>query len=615
MQKQQLLQGNQAIARGLIENGCRIATSYPGTPASEILAAVADWQRQTGAPAHIQWTINEKVAFEIAFTGSISGLRTAVSMKQVGLNVASDALMSAAYMGVIGGFVVIVADDPGPHSSQTEQDSRLFALMAKIPVLDPASPQQARELIAQAYQISEQFEIPVMLRPTTRVCHARQDLTLDAVIPLQQEAAFKKDPARWAATPKFRFQLHQRLEDKLARLAEVSATAPAHINAGVSGDTAVVASGVAAAHAIDILNASGLMARLPFYQVVQPFPLHSAFTTDVLKRYQKVLVLEETMPVIEMQLADRNRVQGKLNATVPRVGELLPETIERLLLDFSGRSAPVISAPAAPARRPTLCAGCPHRASFFAIKKAAPRGIYTSDIGCYTLGLNLGAVDTVLCMGAAISQAAGFYQAYKDAPKPPPIVATIGDSTFFHAGVPPLIDAVNQKVKFVLVILDNSTTAMTGNQPTPATGWGIQGEPLQPVDIPRLVAGCGVDFCRTVDAYDVPALINLLKDALTYCRTEGPAVIIARHPCLLDRRHKPQVATPLAMQIEGCDGCGYCLKHFECPALIPASDDQADLTVMIDTRVCTGCGVCQYVCPQNAIGMALPSSLLSSEAS
>ncbi len=604
MQKQHLLQGNQAMARGLVENGCRMATSYPGTPASEILAAVAQWRSMTQAHIHVQWAINEKVAFEIAYTGSISGLRAAVAMKQVGLNVASDALMSAAYMGVMGGFIVIVADDPGPHSSQTEQDSRMFALMAKIPVLDPGSPQQAREMIAQAYALSEEFEIPVMLRPTTRVCHARQNMLLGDVQDLGRTASFKKDPSRWAATPKFRLQLHQHLEDKLARLAAWKPTAPILLNPEAQADCAVVVSGVAAAHTRDIFAETGLLADIPLYQVRQPFPLHQDFITDLMTRYRRILVLEETMPVIEMQLADRVRVQGKLNHSVPRVGELLPETIEKLVLEFNGRPGKVVPPPASPARRPTLCAGCPHRASFFAIKKAAPRGIYTSDIGCYTLGLNLGAVDTVLCMGAAISQAAGFYQAHKDAPKPPDIIATIGDSTFFHAGLPPLIDAVNQKVRFVLMILDNATTAMTGNQPTPATGVGAMGEALQTVDIARVVSGCGIDFCRIADPYDTPSLISLLKEALKYCRENGPAVIIARRPCLLDRRQTTITRRPPpVIQEEDCDGCGYCLKHFECPALMPRPE--AD-TVMIDAHLCTGCGVCRFVCPLNAIGAEVP---------
>ena len=597
--EKELMMGNEAIARALIESGCRMATAYPGTPSSEILAAVALYQKRHHLNMHTQWAVNEKVAFEIAYAGSMAGLRTAVSMKQVGLNVASDPLMSAAYMGTAGGFVVISADDPGPHSSQTEQDSRMMAMMAKIPVLDPDSPRQCHQMVPLAYRLSETFNTPVMLRPTTRVCHSRQDVLPGRIEPTTGSADFKKDPARWAATPKFRYQLHLALEEKLARIAAFCDTAPIRHNPGASARRAVVASGVAAACTADALRDLGLWDRLPFYQVLQPYPLHADFIRSVTDSHDDVLILEETTGIIEMQLADRQRVQGKLSGVVPRVGELLPETIAALLADFARVPTRVAALPQVPGRRPTLCAGCPHRASFFAIKKAAPRGIYTSDIGCYTLGLNLKAVDTVLCMGAAISQAAGFFQAYRDAAKRPDIVATIGDSTFFHAGVPALIDAVVQNVRFVLVILDNRTTAMTGSQPTPATGTGAVGERLVAVELEALVKGCGVGFLEVGDPYDVEAFTALVKSAVAYSRTDGPAVVIARHPCLLDLARQGVTGDRVAVMVtDDCDGCGYCLQHFECPALVAA--DEAQHTA-VDPVACSGCGVCLHVCPKGAI--------------
>jgi indolepyruvate ferredoxin oxidoreductase alpha subunit len=290
-----------------------------------------------------------------------------------------------------------------------------------------------------------------------------------------------------------------------------------------------------------------------------------------------------------------------LTKDVPRVGELLPETVAELLYGFAGRPFSGQRIAAVPGRRPTLCAGCPHRASFFAIKKAAPKAIYTSDIGCYTLGLNLGAVDTVLCMGAAISQAAGFYHAHKNEARPPKIIATIGDSTFFHAGLPALIDAVVQKVRFVLVILDNRTTAMTGNQPTPATGVGAGGEALQTVDIEALVKGCGVTFVRSGDPYQLKPFIALVKEALAASQTDGPAVVIARHPCLLDRRQASQLPSPMVLEIKDtCDGCGFCVEHFECPALVMHKDKGREF-VTIDQVLCSGCGVCVQVCPKQSI--------------
>jgi len=592
--------GNEAIALGLMENGCTMATSYPGTPASEILASFAALQKEESMPRHVQWAVNEKVAFEIAYAGSMTGLRTAVSMKQVGLNVASDSLMSAAYLGVTGGFVVISADDPGPHSSQTEQDSRLMAMMAKIPVLDPDSPMQAKEMVATAFELSEAFEIPVMLRPTTRVCHARQDIQPGNIQWHPREIHFQKDPARWAATPKFRFHLHQALEKKLDAIASYPKTAPIRLNTGANASKALIVSGVAAGHAKEIMKDLNLWDRIPMYQVLQPFPLHKDFVSHMIGTYDEILVVEETTGIIEMQLADRHRIKGKLNGSVPRVGELLPETVQKIISEFAGMDTVDIDGGSDPGVRPTLCAGCPHRAAFFAIKKAAPKGIYPSDIGCYTLGLNLGAVDTVLCMGAAVSQAAGFYHAFKNEKKPPDIVATIGDSTFFHAGVPALIDAVVQKVSFVLVILDNRTTAMTGNQPTPAVGMGAGGEPLNSVEIEALVEGCGVKFCRVEDPYNLNEFISLLKDAVKYSRKHGPAVIISRHPCLIDRLRKEKPAHhPVKVEVsDECDGCGFCVDHFECPALV-LNEEAAQIN--IDPVLCNGCGVCICVCPKKSI--------------
>lgn len=599
MSERILMQGNDAIARGLVAAGCAVAASYPGTPASEILSAIDRWRKTSGATMHVEWAVNEKVALEIAYTAAIAGLRAAVSMKQVGLNVASDPLLSAAYLGVTAGFLVVSADDPGPHSSQTEQDSRLLAMMSKVPVLDPASPAQAMALAGIGFDLSEAFGVPVMLRPTTRVCHANQDVDAPPFRPQGREARFVKDPSRWAATPVFRRVLHDRLAEKIAAIAAWPATAPIRVNPGVSREKAVVASGVVFAHARELFGELGISDRIALYQVIQPYPLHAAFIDHLLESYAEILVLEESAPVIEMQIADRHRVGGRMTGAVPVTGELLPEIVERLLSRFAGLPLPGRAASAqGGGRRPTLCPGCAHRSSFYGIRKAAPEGIYPSDIGCYTLGINLGAVDTVLCMGAAVSQAAGFDYAHRLSGKQVDIVATIGDSTFYHAGIPPLIDAVVQGARFVLVILDNGSTAMTGNQPTPGTGIGAGGQTTAAVDMEGLVRACGVRFCRTANPDLLPEYIALLKEALVHAREQGVAVVIARQPCAMVARIAGGKEAAAIVITAECTGCRHCVDRFECPSLV---FDEAANRVRIDEMTCTGCGVCVHVCPVGAI--------------
>jgi len=599
---QRLLMGNEAMGRGIVECGCTLAASYPGTPASEILAAVVAFAKETGAPVHAEWSVNEKVAFEVALANSMTGRRAAVSMKQVGLNVASDPFLRAAYLGVKGGLIVICADDPGPHSSQTEQDSRFFAMFAKVPVLDPSSPREAKEMIRQAYEISEKYELPVMLRPTTRVCHARQNVPCGPVAVLDRPARFEKNPGRWCATPQYLRELHRQLNEKIEKIAGEPEFAPV-LTAGDGSHPGkcIVASGVAFAHTWDLLFEMGLLEKVDFYQVTMPYPLNRDFVGRLASGYQQVLVLEETYPVMELQLGAA-QVRGRGSKTVPGQGELTPDVIRPVLEYFLALPArPPMAAGGGEATRPTLCAGCGHRAAFYAIRETFPGGIFPSDIGCYTLGLNLGAVDTCHCMGAGISQAAGFYHAYAAAgDEVPPIVATIGDSTFFHAGIPALINGVFQQARFLLVILDNATTAMTGHQPTPEVGLTAAGEPGTPVFIADLVRACGVRFLRECDPYDLAAFSGILQEAEAFCRSPqgGVAVVIARHPCMLDRDAR-QAQPSFAMRVtEDCTGCRHCLDDFECPAL---SLDEATEQVVVDAVRCIGCGVCVQVCPAGAI--------------
>ncbi len=598
---ERILMGNEAIARGLVENGCTLFSSYPGTPASEILPAVVQFSRETGAPVHTEWSVNEKVAYEVALANSMAGRRSAVAMKQVGLNVASDPLTRSAYLGVVGGFILVVADDPGPHSSQTEQDSRFFAQFAKIPVFDPSNPREAKEMIGTAYALSEKYEIPVMLRPTTRVCHSRQNVPCADPRVLPGQADFKKNPGRWIATPQFLTELHRQLNEKLEKIAREEALAPRRNPDGPrKEELCIISSGVAFAHTREILEDMGALDDVVLYQVLVPHPLNRDFVARVNRSHKRILVIEETYPVIEMQLAN-GLVEGRRSGLVPGQGELTPDVVETVLAKFLDRPLREEAPVRGKGVRPTLCAGCPHRAAFYAIKDTFPKGIFPSDIGCYTLGMNLGAIDTCHVMGACISQGAGFYHAYaRDGKDMPTIVVTIGDSTFFHAGIPALVNAVFQGARFILVILDNATTAMTGNQPTPQVGIRADGRKGTPVAIDHIVKACGVRFVKTCDPYETGTFSALLREADAYGRQSdgGVAVIIAKHPCILDREAVKGQDVYRVHVSEDCTACRHCLENFECPALVYKEDLDR---VVVDDILCIGCGVCGTVCPVGAI--------------
>ena len=387
----------------------------------------------------------------------------------------------------------------------------------------------------------------------------------------------------------------------MERLAADPRLAPAFFPGdGTRRGTCIIASGVAFAHTWDVLDELGLAGTVDRFQVKAPYPLSAEFIERVHAAYERILVVEETYPVIEMQLADR-RVAGRVSRLVPNEGELTPEVIRGVLVTFLGLTPSRSAAGARPAgARPTLCAGCGHRAAYYAISQTFPRGIFPGDIGCYTLGMNLGAVDTVHCMGAGISQAAGFYHAYaQDGGEIPTIVATIGDSTFFHSGIPALVNAVAQKARVIVVILDNATTAMTGHQPTPQLGLTASGDQGRPVSIRDLVLASGAAFLREADAYDVETFTALLKEADRHCRSAdgGVAVIIASSPCVL-AESGPTRSSRAVRITEECTGCRECLDMFECPALV--WDEEAG-RVGISRAACNQCGVCLAVCPTHAI--------------
>ncbi len=611
-----ILLGNVAIARGIIEAGCHVVTSYPGTPSSEIIPAVVQFKKELGLNTYIEWSANEKVAFDNALAASLTGKRAAVAMKQVGLNVASDSLMSSAYTGVIGGMVIISCDDPGPLSSQTEQDSRFFAMFAKVPVYDPSTPQEAKEMVKDAFELSEKYQIPVILRPTIKVSHAKQSVKISPVQMLDRQADFKKDPDRWAATPKYRFVLHKKLNETLQKIQEKFEDDPRwNYEAGTSRDVplGIITCSVSFVTLLDILQELHLEKAINVLKIGTPYPFPQKRVSEFIERHKTVLVIEETDSVIESQIIDKRRVKGRLSGDIPLQGELSPDKIYEILagvlkklgiadLKEAGdrKLHQLIEGLDIHVRRPTLCAGCPERAAFFAIKRALPKAIYSSDIGCYTLGLNMKAVDTVLDMGAGITFASGFYHAYRQDEKDIPIVATMGDSTFFHSGTSSLLSAVYNSARFILVILDNEITAMTGMQPTPGLGIRADGSEGKKVSIEELIKGCGVKWVKTIDPYDVQNLIKLLKEARKYTQRidGGIAVIVARHPCLI-RYPDEWREHPVKVEITAdCDGCQYCLDYFECPALYLSEEKDR---VEIDRNFCVDCGVCIHACPKAAI--------------
>ncbi|MBO8138586.1 MAG: indolepyruvate ferredoxin oxidoreductase subunit alpha [Desulfotomaculum sp.] len=588
-----LLMGNEAIAYGAVEAGIKLAAGYPGTPSSEILTTLAKLAKQYNFYA--EWSVNEKVALEVAAGASYCGARCIVTMKQVGLNVAADPLMTLAYIGVKGGLVLAVADDPGPHSSQNEQDTRKFAQFAKLPVLDPSDPQEAKEMTKAAFNISEQLGLPVILRPTTRTCHACQDVEILQPRIAASKLGFKKD-SRWVIFPSLAAKQHRWLNKQQAAASDIFENISFNSLEFNDTELGVAASGVSYLYVKEALEILGIKASV--LKIGTPYPLPNKLCKEFLQKHKRILVVEEQEPVVEDQLikiAYENKIDtvilGKNSGYNAREGELNVNKVIEILTEVNGiPSKPKAQhqLPELPVRPPVLCSGCPHRASFYAFKQAVGNNaVFTGDIGCYTLGSMqpLNAVDTCLCMGASITIASGMEKVEKGRKQ----VAFLGDSTFFHTGIPGLINAVYNKSDITIVVLDNRTTAMTGHQPHPGLDSTATGEPAKGLDIAKIASACGVKLIKTVDPYDLEAAVKAAREAVDF---PGPSVVIMKRECAALKKERKE---SFYIDQDLCLGCGICVEELGCPAIEKQGDDY------VINYKCAGCGVCAQVCPNEAV--------------
>lgn len=570
-----LMLGNEALARGLFEAGCRVVSSYPGTPSTEITEYAAKYDE-----IYCEWAPNEKVAMEVALGASVGGARAFCAQKHVGLNVAADPLFTASYTGVNGGLVVVVADDQGMHSSQNEQDSRHYAIAAKLPMLEPADSAECKDYIARAFELSEVFDTPVLIRTCTRIAHSRSAVSLGerVEIPLKE---YKKDMGKYVMMPAPARARHIVVEKRM-KLLEQFADSDS-INKIIKGDKkiGIIAAGIAYQYAREALGDNASYLKLG---MVNPLPM------DMIKEFSKgvdkLYCIEELDGVIENQIkAAGIEVSGK--ELFGNLGEYTPDRIKEELLGI--KSETVSTIPSVVARPPVLCPGCPHRGLFYTLNKL--KLTVFGDIGCYTLGslAPLSAMDTCICMGASVGMAHGFSKAQgADAAKN--TVAVIGDSTFIHSGITGLIDMVYNKGNSTLIILDNSITGMTGHQNNPATGYTIKNEPTIAVDIDKLCEAVGVKRIRVVDPFDLEGCEAAIKEETA---TSEPSVIIVRRPCALLKTVKRKPA--VVVDPDKCKGCKLCMK-IGCPAI-----SMIDGKAVVDKTLCTGCELCIKLCKFDAM--------------
>ncbi len=602
--KKEYVMGNGAIALGALSAGVNVVSGYPGTPSSEIIETI---QKYPHGGLHLEWSVNEKAAMEVAASAAYAGARTLVTMKQVGLNVASDPVMSLAYVGVKGGMVIVSADDPGPISSQTEQDTRMFAEFCRIPVFDPCSPEEAYQMIQDAFVYSEKYKTPVLFRPTTRICHAYAaiDLAVDFTCEPEQfytphpYEGFVKDSKKWVIFPRLSYANHAMIEKRNPEIGRDFSDYDMNVITG-NGKKAVFTCGVSYAYVKEYLKD---YEDIRLCKIATPYPFPETFVLKALDGVDEVLCIEELSPYIEnalLRTIGANRlpvkVYGKLTGHVSPSGENSADSAAEILADFLGTATresgiDLSDMPALPMRPPVLCAGCPHRASFYAVKKAMQElpdknSYFCGDIGCYTLGnaMPLDMVDTCLCMGAGITMAQGFHWTDPDGV----CFAFVGDSTFFASGMTGVVNAICNEADMILCVLDNSTTAMTGHQPHPGTGRNMMGNAADKVSIVKVLEGMGVKKIEVVDPLDLASAVRAVKECAAL---PGVKAILFQSPCIAIS--KPAEKMKIS---DKCIQCKKCIREIGCPALIIV-----DGKVTIDKGLCTGCGLCSSICPTSAI--------------
>jgi len=574
----ELMSGNEAIARGAYEVGVTVATGYPGTPSTEILENVARYK----SDIYSEWSPNEKVAFEVAAGASCAGARSIVTMKHVGLNVAADPLMTLSYIGVEGGFVACVADDPGMHSSQNEQDTRQYARFAKIPIFEPADSQEAKDFLRLAMEVSEKYQTPAILRSTTRVSHSRSLVDLGIREEIDWEIGIEKNPPRFVPIPVWGRVMKQKVTDRLILLAEEAEKSEANRIERRDKSLGIVTSSMAYQYVREVWPEASVL-KLGF-----SYPFPDGLIREFADSVERVLVVEELDDFLEEHVRSLGiECQGR--KFVPGVGEL---SVTRLLASktrMEGREPKALDlrfAEGLPARPPVLCPGCPHRGIFYALGKHDV--VVSGDIGCYSLGAfkPLDRMDIILCMGAGVSMAHGFDKAGDKRN----VVGIVGDSTFFHSGITGLIDIVYNRGTSTIIVLDNRTTAMTGHQDHPGTGRTLMGDATKAISIQDIGRACGIERVSTVNPYDLEATERAISEELI---AEEPSLIVSLAPCPL--RERRQVGPLRMVNADLCKGCKKCLK-LGCPAI-----EMEGEVPKINRYLCGGCGLCEQVCPHDAI--------------